>query len=231
MILSGTSLTRASERAVEKGRELAAQLLETAEADIEFSQGRFRVAGTDRSLHLFEVARRAAEQNLEAAISGDARFDADYMCYPHGCQICEVEVEPETGRVQIVRYASADDFGAVITPQLLDGQVHGGILQGIGQALLEEAVYDAESGQLLAGSFMDYAMPRAADAPAFTLAQAPTPTANNPLGAKGVGECGTIGAPACVINAVVDALKSRGVTHLDMPATPEKVWRALNAQA
>jgi carbon-monoxide dehydrogenase large subunit len=223
LILSGTSLTRASERVIEKGRALAGQLLEAAEADIEFADGSFRVAGTDRALHLYEVARRAA-----APISGDARFDADYMCYPHGCQACEVEIEPETGRVEIVRYASADDFGEVITPKLLDGQVHGGILQGIGQALFEEAVYDGESGQLLAGSFMDYALPRAADAPAFTLAQAPTPTANNPLGAKGVGECGTIGAPACVINAVVDALKSRGVAHLDMPATPEKVWRALN---
>jgi len=228
MILSGTSLTRASERAVEKGRALAGQLLEAAEADIEFADGRFRVAGTDRSLHLFEAARQAAERGLAEAISGDARFDADYMCYPHGCQVCEVEVEPETGRIEILRYASADDFGAVITPQLLDGQVHGGVLQGIGQALLEEAVYDPASGQLLAGSFMDYAMPRAADAPPFALAQAPTTTANNPLGAKGVGECGTIGAPACVINAVVDALRGRGVTHIDMPATPEKVWRALN---
>lgn len=218
LLLGASALTKASATLVDKGRAIAAEALEAAPADLVFEAGEYGIAGTDRRIHLYDVARRAG------GLSADALFQWSHLSWPNGVQACEVEVDPETGRVTIDRYVSVDDFGREITPKLVDGQVVGGIVQGIGQALLEGVVYDGESGQLLTGSFTDYTLPHADDIGTFVLERLPTPTRNNPVGAKGVGECGTIGAPPCVISAICDAL---GIDHIDMPATPEKVWRAL----
>ncbi len=216
LLLGASTLAKASALLIEKGRPEAARGLEAAEADITFDAGHYRVTGTDRRISLREVAKAAG------GLAADALFDASHLSFPNGVQVCEVEVDPETGRLTLENYVSVDDFGREITPTLVDGQVVGGIVQGIGQALMENAVFDAE-GQLLTGSFMDYGMPRADDLGPFALDRASIPTANNPAGAKGVGECGTIGAPPCVVSGVCDAL---GVAHIDMPLTPEVVWRA-----
>ena len=200
----------------------AAGLLEAAAADIEYRDGEYRIAGTDRAVSLFEVAKAA--HGLEAT---HTRVPEAFT-YPNGCHICELEVDADTGEARIERYSIVDDFGRAINPLLLEGQVHGGTVQGIGQALLELGLYDAESGQLLTGSFMDYAMPRADDVPAFDCGFHHIPCASNPLGVKGAGEAGAVGAPPAVINAVVDALYAlTGMKHIDMPATREKLWRAL----
>ncbi len=216
LLLGASALGKASVALIEKGRPEAAKALEAAEADVVFDAGHYRVTGTDRRLSLREVAKAAG------GLAADALFDASHLSFPNGVQVCEVEVDPETGRLTLENYVSVDDFGREITPKLVDGQVVGGIVQGIGQALVENVVYDA-AGQLLTGSFMDYGMPRADDLGPFTLDRISIPTKNNPAGAKGVGECGTIGAPPCVVSAVCDAL---GVAHIDMPLTPEAVWRA-----
>ena len=213
LALAGVASLKAADEVVEKGKELAAARLEAAAADIEYADGEFRIAGTDRKVGLFDLGAIDAKHT---------HAPADYT-YPNGCHICEVEVERDSGAVRIVRYTVVDDFGRAVNPKLLEGQVHGGTVQGIGQALLEHAVYDS-GGQLLTGSFMDYAMPRAGDMPAFDSGFHHVPCTTNPLGVKGAGEAGAVGAPAAVINAIVDAL---GVPHLDMPATPEKIWRAL----
>ena len=232
MVAGGTAVARASERIIERGRRIAARLLECDEGDIEFTPlpgGRFAVAGTDKGVTLAQVAAAAhapgplppgEDGGLTAqtmAAPGDATF-------PNGCHLCEVEVDPETGRITLDRYTVADDVGTVVNPLLMHGQIHGGIAQGFGQAVMEEARFDAESGQLLAASFMDYALPRAGDLPGFEVLSNPQPTATNPIGAKGAGEAGTVGALPAVISAICDAL---GVEHLDMPATPERVWAAL----
>ncbi|MBI4183240.1 MAG: xanthine dehydrogenase family protein molybdopterin-binding subunit [Proteobacteria bacterium] len=242
--VAGNAVLKVAERAIERGKEVAAHLLEAARADIVFADGRFAIAGTDRSLSLFEVARAAREDKSlppapprpakEAGLSGldaDLRFAPSGSTYPNGCHACEVEVDPETGAVEIVGYTVVDDFGVVANPPLLAGQVHGGVAQGIGQALLEGCVYDPGSGQLLTGSFVDYALPRADRVPPIAFRYNVIPTRANPLGIKGAGEAGAVGAPPAVINAVVDALAHLGVRHVEMPATPERVWRAIRAAA
>jgi len=214
LAIAGVAAGGAADEVIKKGREEAARRLEAAAADIEYRDGEFRIAGTDRKLSLFELG------SLEAT---HTRAPEHYT-YPNGCHICEVEIDAPTGSVAIVRYTVVDDFGRAMNPKLLEGQVQGGTVQGIGQALLEHAVYDRESGQLLSGSFMDYAMPRASDLPPLDCGFRHVPCTTNPLGVKGAGEAGAVGAPAAVVNAVANAL---GVRHIDMPLTPEKVWRAL----
>jgi carbon-monoxide dehydrogenase large subunit len=231
MMTSGTAIVEASEKVIEKGREIAAHVLEAAAADIEFRAGRFTIAGTDRSVGLMELSEKLhAGLELPAGLpqSLDVKniSDGPPSAFPNGCHIAEVEVDPETGAVDVVRYTFVNDFGVVINPALVNGQAHGGIVQGIGQALREHVVYD-EQGQLLTGSYMDYTLPRAADAPLFTHAFHPVPAKTNVLGAKGCGEAGCAGALPSVMNALVDALGEYGIRHIDMPATPERVWRAI----
>ena len=218
---------------IDKGKRIAAHLLEAAETDIAFREARFSVAGTDRSVSLVEVAAAAVEPaslppGLEPGLGALAWFAPEYWNWPSSAQVCEVEVDPETGRIEIVRYTGISDAGRVINPMLYAGQLHGGIAQGIGQAVLEEIRTDPESGQLITGSFMDYALPRADDLSAFAVASAGIPTASNPVGAKGVGESGPTGALPATINAIADALASRGVEDIPLPATPERIWRAIN---
>jgi aerobic carbon-monoxide dehydrogenase large subunit len=231
MMTSGVAIVEAADKCIEAGRQIAAHVLEAAAADIEFRAGRFVISGTDRSVHIMELAARLRSglelppdlpQSLDVANISDGPPSA----FPNGCHIAEVEVDPETGVVDVVRYSFVNDFGVVINPLLVAGQAHGGIVQGIGQALRERTVYDA-NGQLLTGSYMDYAMPRADDAPLFAYANHPVPAKTNPLGAKGCGEAGCAGALPSVMNAVVDALAEYGMRHIDMPATPERVWRAI----
>ncbi len=235
LAVGGTAIVKALDKVVAKGKKIAAHLLEAAETDIEFADGKFTVAGTDRSKAFGEVALAAYVPHnypldkLEPGLDETAFYDPTNFTYPAGTHICEVEVDPETGRVTVERFSACDDFGNIINPMIVEGQVHGGLTQGIGQALLENCVYDRESGQLLTGSLMDYAMPRADDVPSFNVATHGTPCTHNPLGAKGCGEAGAIGAPAALMNAVMDALAPAGVTHLDMPASPHRVWSALQS--
>lgn len=231
---AGSALALAADKIISKGRQIAAHLLEAAEGDLGFRDGAFVVEGTDRRLALAEVVRAAfmpsrLPPGLEPGLDQAATFAAAAPTYPNGCHACEVEVDPETGELAILRYVVADDVGTVIDHAMLEGQVQGGVAQGIGQALMEHIRHDAAGGQLLTGSFMDYALPRACDIPPVEMLDNPHPTAVNPLGAKGGGEAGTIGAPPAVVCAILDALAPRGVTHLDMPATPERIWRALRA--
>ncbi|OGA12239.1 MAG: hypothetical protein A3G26_03350 [Betaproteobacteria bacterium RIFCSPLOWO2_12_FULL_65_110] len=230
MRLGGFLAGRAVNEIIERGKRVAARKFEAAPSDIEFRGGRFAVAGTDRSLGIFEIAGIAAalpepERELLVASSEITKL---LPTFPNGCHVCEVEIDPETGTVSIVRYAGIDDVGRVINPMLVDGQTHGGIAQGVGQAMFEDCVYDRESGQLLSGSFADYSMPRADMFPPFLLEVNEVPAPNNPLGVKGAGEGGATGAPPAVINAIVDALREFGVDHIEMPATAEKVWRAIH---
>ena len=219
-------------KVVEKGTQVAASLLEVAPADVRFADGNFAIAGTDRAIDIMELAAQARDpanlpEGMEPGLDADGRTETFDGTFPNGCHICEVEVDPDTGAVDLVNYAAANDFGRIVNPVLVDGQVHGGVAQGLGQAVFENCVYDEHSGQLLSGSFMDYCLPRADDMPPFALAANGVPTNQNPLGIKGCGEAGSIPAPAAVVNAVLDALKERGVTDIDMPLTPERVWRAL----
>jgi len=232
LLMGGVAINRASDKIIERARHVAGHLMEAASADMEFADGIFTVAGTDRRVTLAEVAA-AVEDGKVPQESGPLRDRGDYtaeaMTYPNGCHCCEVEVDEATGAVEIVRYTVVDDFGTLVNPLLVAGQVHGGTVQGLGQALLEHTVYD-ESGQLVTGSYMDYCMPRADNLPHIDLTLVEDmPCATNPMGVKGAGEAGAIGAPPAIINAVVDALSPLGVRHLDMPATPERVWRALRA--
>ncbi|RTR21573.1 xanthine dehydrogenase family protein molybdopterin-binding subunit [Azospirillum griseum] len=234
LAVGGSALVKAMDKVERKAKKIAAHMLEAAETDIEVKDGRFTVAGTDKSLGIGDIALQAYVPHnfpldeLEPGLDEQAFYDPKNFTYPNGCHVCEVEIDPETGVTQVVAFSAVDDFGNVINPLIVEGQVHGGIVQGIGQALLENCVYDDESGQLLTGSFMDYCMPRADDVPSFTVRyHEDQPCTHNPLGVKGCGEAGTIGASAATMNAVVDALSAFGVTHLDMPATPEKVWRAI----
>ena len=233
--VGGTAIVKAADKIIAKGKKIAAHLLEASDADIEFKDGKFTVAGTDRSKAFGEVALAAYVPHnypldkLEPGLDETAFYDPTNFTFPAGTHICEVEVDPDTGTVSVVGFTACDDFGNIINPMIVEGQVHGGVAQGIGQALLERCVYDAESGQLLTGSYMDYAMPRADDMPSFKVSHTVTPCTHNPLGAKGCGEAGAIGAPAAVMNAVMDALSSAGVKHLDMPASPHRVWQAMHA--
>jgi aerobic carbon-monoxide dehydrogenase large subunit len=231
MVSAGSALVRASEKVVAKGRKIAAHLMEAAEADIAFAEGKFTVVGTDRSIDLKSVARAAFQPaRLPPGIEPGLYENATYQptaTYPNSCHVAEVEIDPDTGTVRLVRYLIVDDVGTVINPLTLKGQIHGGVAQGAGQVLMEQVVYEPGTGQLLSGSFMDYAMPRADTLCDMEVVTKPVPTATNPLGVKGAGEAGTVGALPAVMIAVMNALKGEGVRELDMPATSERVWRAL----
>ena len=230
-VLGGSAIFRAADRIVERGRQLAAHALECAEGDIVFTEGRFEIPGTDRSLTLREVVHIAFSPALrpigeEGGLSASASFCPPASTFPTGCHVCEVEIDPETGVAEIQRYCVVADVGTVLNPMLLLGQLQGGIVQGVGQIMLERFVFD-ETGQPLTGSFMDYPIPRADEVPSPEIALRPVPTSLNPLGAKGAGEAGTIGAMPCVLSAVLDALASVGIAEFEMPATPERIWRAM----
>ena len=219
------SAQNASDALIDAGKAHAADLLEAAAVDIEYKDGSYRIAGTDRAASIFDVAKKARTKG--GTFTAGADYTPKAATYPNGCHICEVEVDRDTGQVQLIDYWAVDDFGMVLNPLLLAGQVHGGVGQGVGQALLERTVYDPKTGQLLTGSFMDYTMPRAGDFPDIRFSTINIPCRNNPLGIKGAGEAGTIGATPAVVNAVVDALKPLKVRHVDMPLTPERVWQAM----
>jgi carbon-monoxide dehydrogenase large subunit len=233
MMNSGGAIVEASAKVIEQGRIIASHMLETAVADIEFADGRFTIAGTDRGVGIMELADKLragaklppdSPQTLDVSHVSNGQPSA----FPNGCHVAEVEVDPQTGVIEVVKYTSVNDFGTVINPMLVEGQIHGGVLQGIGQAMLERTVYDAD-GQFLTGSYMDYCLPRAVDAPPFETVHHPVPAKTNPLGVKGCGEAGCAGALTSVMNAIADALSEYGIRHIDMPATPEKVWQAIRA--
>ena len=227
---SSMAIVESSALVIAKGKTAAAHLLEAAEADIEFSGGRFTIAGTDRGIGIMELAEKLRDSKVPDGVPSS--LDVDHTTepvpstFPNGCHVAEVEIDPETGVVRIVRYTGVNDFGTVVNPMIVAGQLHGGVVQGIGQALMEKVSYD-ESGQPITGSFMDYAMPRAEDAPPMAVGDHPSPAKSNPLGTKGCGEAGCAGSLSTVVNAVINALADEGVTHIDMPLTPERVWRAL----
>jgi carbon-monoxide dehydrogenase large subunit len=227
---SGMAIVEASKLVIDKGRRAAAHLMEAAEGDIEFAGGHFTIAGTDRSIDIMELARRLRDGKMPDGVPSS--LDVDHTSepvpstFPNGCHVAEVEIDPETGIVQIVRYTGVNDFGTIVNPMLVAGQLHGGVAQGIGQAFMECVSYDA-SGQPITGSFMDYALPRAEDIPLMEIGDHPVPAKSNPLGTKGCGEAGCAGSLSTLTNAVLDALSELGVTHIDMPLTPERVWRAI----
>jgi aerobic carbon-monoxide dehydrogenase large subunit len=234
MVVGGSALTLAAQKLVDKGKRLAAHLLEAAEADIEFNDGRFSVAGTDRAMGLKDVARAAFQParlppGMEPGFYEHATYAPSMNTFPNGCHVCEVEIDAETGEVALQSYLVVDDVGTVINPLTLAGQIHGGVAQGLGQILMEQVVYEPESGQLLTASFMDYCMPRADNMCGMRIVSNPVPTAGNPLGAKGAGEAGCVGAMPAVMNAVMHALEPLGVRELDMPATSDRIWRAIRA--
>jgi carbon-monoxide dehydrogenase large subunit len=235
-VIGGSALWMAADKVIAKGKRIAAHLLEAADADIEFTTngegGSFAVAGTDRRISITDVAKASFQagklpRDLEGGLYETGTFAPEDNTYPNGCHACEVEIDPDTGALEIVRYVVIDDVGTVVNPLGLKGQIHGGVAQGLGQALMEEVVYDRESGQNLTGSFMDYAMPRADTMPYMEITSNPFPTKRNPLGAKGAGEAGTVGALPAIVNAVVDALSPLGVKSLDMPATSQRIWQAM----
>ncbi len=232
LAVGGVAIAKACDKLIAKGRKIAAHAMEAAEGDIEFADGNYTVAGTDKSMNIAEVAFTAYvphnyPEGVEPGFDENAFFDPMNFSFPAGTHICEVEVDPDTGEVEIADYTAVDDFGKLVNPMIVEGQVHGGIVHGIGQALLEGCRYDSE-GQLVTASFMDYAMPRADNAPDFRIGYAPTDPPHNPLGVKGCGEAGAIGAPPAVINAIANAI---GARHVEMPATPETVWRACQSAA
>jgi carbon-monoxide dehydrogenase large subunit len=231
LAVGGTAIVKAVDKVIAKGKKIAAHLLEAADTDIEFDNGEFKVAGTDKKIPFAQVALTAYVPHnypldkLEPGLNENAFYDPTNFTYPAGSYVCEIEVDPQTGRTRVEQFVAVDDFGNIVNPMIVEGQVHGGLAQGLGQAMLEGCTYDAESGQLLTGSYMDYTMPRADDLPSFKVATSVTPCTHNPLGVKGCGEAGAIGSPAAYINALTDAL---GVRDLPMPATAERVWRTAN---
>jgi carbon-monoxide dehydrogenase large subunit len=231
--LGGSALRLASDAIIEKGRAMAAHVLEAATGDIEFSRGEYRVRGTDKTLSMVETAKwfyhPVLPIDVPLGLEASGTFNGNVPSYPNGCHVVEVEVDPATGETRIDRYTVVDDCGRAINPMICEGQIHGGLAQGIGQALMENVVYDRDSGVLMTGSYMDYALPRADDMGTLTTAFSDVPCKTNPIGIKGVGESGAIGAPPAVMNAVADALRSIGVAHIDMPATPFHVWQAIHA--
>ncbi|MBN9497209.1 MAG: xanthine dehydrogenase family protein molybdopterin-binding subunit [Alphaproteobacteria bacterium] len=234
LAVGGTAIVKALDKIVDKAKKIAAHLLEASPADIELKDGKFVVAGTDKAKAFGEISLAAYVPHnypidtVEPGLEETAFYDPKNFTFPGGCHICEVEIDPDTGVTKVVKFTAVDDVGRVVNPMIVEGQVHGGLAQGIGQALLETCVYD-ENGQLRSGSYMDYTMPRADDLPSFDVATQSTLCTHNPLGVKGVGEVGAIGSPPAVINAVVDALRETGVRHIDMPATPSKIWALLNS--
>jgi len=237
LIMAGGAVLDVSDKIVKRGKRFAAVALEAAEADIAFEEGVFRIAGTDRRIDILALAAKARDprfvpQGEKPGLDDIATFAVQTVhTFPNGCHVCEVEVDPETGATTIVKFVAVDDFGKVVNPLLVEGQVHGGIGQGLGQAMLENVAYDPDSAQLIAGSFMDYGIPRADDLPSFTVGRNEVPCTTNPLGVKGCGEAGAVGAPQTAILAILDALRPLGVTALDMPATPLRVWQAIRAAA
>ncbi len=234
LAVGGTAILKAVDKIIAKGKKIAAHLLEAADSDIAFDNGEFKIAGTDKKIPFGQVALTAYVPHnypldkLEPGLNENAFYDPTNFTFPSGSYVCEVEVDPETGVARVDRFTAVDDFGNLVNPMIVAGQVHGGLAQGLGQAMLEGCVYDPASGQLMTGSYMDYAMPRAADLPSFTVDHTVTPCSHNPLGVKGCGEAGAIGSPAAYINALTDAL---GVRDIAMPATAERVWRAANTKA
>ncbi len=231
-VMGGSAVCVAAEKLVQKGRKIAAHMLEAAEADIVFAQGNFTVTGTDKSVAIKDVAKAAFQpaklpKGLEPGFYETGTFNSTDFTFPNGAHACEVEIDPDTGEVQLINYVVVDDVGTVINPMTLKGQIHGGVAQGAGQILMEKIVYDEETGQLLSASFMDYAIPRASDMCDMEIHSNPVLTKRNPLGAKGAGEAGVVGAMPAVMNAIADALAREGVKHFDMPASSERVWRAL----
>lgn len=229
----GSALHMAIQSVSAKARMLAGYLLEAADADLELADGKFTVVGTDRSITLGEIATAANDparlpEGIEPGLEAKEMYTPAASTYPNGTHVCEVEVDPDTGIVELVQFTVVDDFGAVVNPVLLEGQVHGGVAQGVGQALYERTVYD-DSAQLVTGSLMDYCLPRADDVPPIVFSMSPTRCTTNPLGVKGCGEAGAIGAPPAVINALLDALAPVGVTDIDMPATQDRIWAAIQA--
>ena len=234
LAVGGTAIVKALDKVVNKGKKIAAHLLEASDADIEFKDGVFKVAGTDKAVPFGSVALTAyvphnyPHDKLEPGLNEQAFYDPANFTFPAGSHICEVEIDPDTGITRIVNFTAVDDFGNVVNPMIVEGQVHGGLTQGIGQALTEGCVYDRENGQLVTGSYLDYCMPRADDVPSYKVGTKVTACTHNPLGVKGCGEAGAIGAPPALINAITDAL---GIREIEMPATPERVWRAANRKA
>ena len=233
-VIGGSALYYAADKVIEKAKKVAAHMLEVAETDIEFGDGAFSVAGTDRSVGLTDVAKASflpakLPPGVEPGLFETATFAPDDDTYPNGSHVCEVEIDPETGETDVVGYWVVDDVGVMVNPVIVKGQIHGGVAQGVGQALGEQVAYDPDSGQLLSGSFMDYRMPRAGDFPSIEIEGNGVPTQRNPLGVKGAGEAGTVGALPATMNAVMNALAEVGVTDLDMPATPSRIWQAIEA--
>jgi carbon-monoxide dehydrogenase large subunit len=223
--INGVATMGVADKIIAKGKPLAANLLEASATDIDFKDGSFRIVGTDRSVSLFDVAKAN-----KGALDDDFTRTPEADTYPNGCHICELEIDPDTGTLEIKNYNVTDDFGMALNPLLLQGQIHGGIGQGVGQALTEHTIYDKDSGQLLSGSFMDYAFPRADIVPAVNFDMHNSPCTTNPLGVKGAGEAGAIGAPPSVVNAIVDAIRAHtGVKHIDMPVTPASLWAVIEA--
>ena len=232
MTVGGNALMAAAENVIENGRKFVAHYMEADQGDIEFVDGTFRIVGTDREMTLESVARRSFSpvgnpNELGIGLHGVGTFGVTSPSFPNGCHVCELEIDPETGQIRIDRYTVVDDLGRVLNPLLADGQIHGGVAQGVGQALLEDMIYDRETGQVITGSFMDYGMPRADDFPDMAIEMHEVLCKSNPLGVKGAGEGGTVGATPCVINAVLDALAKLGVTDIQTPATPNRVWEAI----
>jgi carbon-monoxide dehydrogenase large subunit len=228
---SGTAIVEAAAKVIAQGKEIAAFVLEASPADIEFAHGRFVIAGTDRAIDILTLAEKLRSglelpEGLRRSLDVKHTTEAIPSAFPNGCHVAEVEIDPETGVIEVVKYASVNDFGTVINPMLVEGQIHGGLVQGLGQALMEQVVYDG-TGQLLTGSYMDYAMPRAVAVPDFVTEHHPVPAKTNPLGTKGCGEAGCAGALVSIMNAIVDALAEYGIRHIDMPATPQRVWQAI----
>jgi carbon-monoxide dehydrogenase large subunit len=232
MMVGGSALRAAANEVIDRGKRFAAHFMEADTADIAFTDGNFTIAGTDRSMPIGQVAQMSfipvgLPSELGVGLQGAGAFSANVPSFPDGCHICEVEVDPETGAVMLDRYTVVDDIGTVINPLLARGQIMGGVAQGAGQALVEDVVYDRDTGQLMTGSLMDYAVPRADDLPPISVDFSPVASQSNPLGIKGVGDGGTVAATPTVMNAILDALAPLGVTDVAMPATAEKVWRAI----
>jgi carbon-monoxide dehydrogenase large subunit len=235
MSVGGSALKIAADRVIEKGRKIAAYMMEAAAEDVEFNEGQYAVAGTDKTISIMDVAKASYApagfpiKEFGIGLDAEGEWDIGPCNFPNGCQVAEVEIDPDTGTVVLDRLHIVDDVGMVMNPLLLKGQLYGGVAQGVGQVLMEDIVYDQESGQLITGSFMDYCMPRAADFPDIPIETHPVPTPTNPIGVKGAGESGTVGAPPAIMAAIMDALAPLGVEEFDMPASPHRVWRAIQA--
>jgi len=229
---SGAAIIEASDKVIEKGHVIAAHVLEAAAADIEFVQGNFAIVGTDRAIGIMELAAKLREgmalpDEVPDSLDVSHVHESAPSAFPNGCHVAEVEIDPETGMVRIDRYVAVNDFGTIINPMLVTGQLHGGIVQGFGQAVMERVVYD-ESGQVVTGSFMDYALPRAEDVPFFDFDSHSVPATTNLLGAKGCGEAGCAGSLPSIMNAIVDAVRPLGIDHVNMPATPQALWKMIH---